>query len=53
MQKKKKIDFFQKFTLENPLKRAGQFDGLKNYVYFGGLVKKSTYLIDMSFCRLF
>ena len=33
---------------------TGQFDGPKNYEYFGGLVKKkkSTYLIDNS-CGLF
>ena len=34
------------------IKGAGQFDGPKNYEYFGGLVKKKVYiyLIDVSFC---
>ena len=37
------------------IKGAGQFDGPKNCEYLGGLLKKkkSTYLIDMSFCGLF
>ena len=26
------------------LKGAGQFDGSKNYVYFGGLVKKKVHI---------
>ena len=31
---------------------AGQFDGPKNYEYFGGLVKQK-YMFDMSFRGLF